>query len=1483
MRTCTLAVALSIICASARLDAEENAKTFRAGAFAIDVTPETLPVLVNGGMYSRTADKVVDRLHARCLVLDDGRGQIAIVVVDSCMMPRDLLDEAKQLASQTTGIPTKCMLISATHTHSAPAAMGALGTDVDEAYARFLPARIARGIQLAQQNLEPARIGWASAREPRNVYCRRYLMKEGTARTNPFSGKTDDRAQMNPGHNNPNKIKRTGPVDDEVSVLSVQSKDGRPIALLANYSTHYAGAPALSADYFGVFAQKIERLILPAVAKAGEGGEKAPPFVGIMSNGTSGDANCYDFTRGSRRKFDRFTVAEDTARAAHEAFQKIKYYDWVPIVMEEALLTLKVRMPGEDEIARARHLLQSDEGKKLRSIPAVYAREAVLLRQMPPTRELKLQAIRIGPLGITAIPNEVYGITGLTIKKQSPLAATFNIELANGAEGYIPPPDQHKLGGYTTWRARTSCLEEGAEPKIRAKILELLNKVAAQRQDERPVAASEKGTSGERQLPESARDRKSNEESTTNDVPDGAASRSPETPPKEPRKVPSPLSPVDSLNYLHVRPGMKVELAAAEPLVRDPVAFDWGPDGKLWVVEYLDYPTGIDGKGTGGGRVVFLEDTNDDGRYNKSTVFIDGLNFPTGIMAWRGGVLITAAPDILYAEDNDGDGKADVAKPLYTGFYEGNQQLRVNGLRWGLDNWIYCASGAHRGGYGEDSRIKSTKTGELVHVGSRDFRIRPDEGLIDPQSGPSQFGRNRDAWGNWFGCQNAKPMWHFVLAEHYLRRNPHVAYPDSKMLISDVPGQRPVFPKSRPGKFYHASQAGRFTSANSAMIYRDELLGEEFIGNSFVSEPVHNLVHREIVERNGVTFQSHKPKDEVQTEFLASEDTWFRPTTIRTGPDGALWVADMYREIIEHPRWVKDELKPIVDTRRGNDRGRIYRIYPEGARPRAVPRLDRLEAKELVAILESPSATLRDMAHIQIVTRKLDAAVEPLEKLVRSGKRPETRLQALCVLHGLDALTASSLGTGLVDVNPWVVREALRLCESAKGLNSAVGMDAEDPAVHLQLACLLGFVHTDRAAQRLADIALAHGDDPFTLAAAMSSLNDENLLPFAARLFDSDLFPSNAPSSALTAGTIATAVGLEQPEVVKLIAVACTQNPDVELGQLVTLQRALSRHNLKWKQFDDKNGTIRARVERALDVARSGAANADILTDPAWLADALKLIGTSPEPSDADLRLIASHLIPQSPARIQQAAVAALGAADKPNVPELLLVDWKSHGPQLRSEILDLLLSRGNWTLQLLAAIEKGNVAVADIDASRRQRLLTSKNTAIRTRARELLAAGTSANRVKVVAQYKPVLASLPSRNSARGKEIFVKRCSACHRVDNQGNQVGPDLAGLTDKSPDNFLVSILDPNRAVEPKYLSYTAVTDEGRIFQGMLADESGGSLTLLDAEGKQHVLLRRNLEQLQASGKSLMPEGMEKDIPPEGMADLLAYLQQALRATP
>lgn len=460
-------------------ESKPSAKQFRAGAFAIDISPLEFPVIINGGMTERTADKITDRLHARCLVLDDGTIQVALAVIDNCMVPRHLLDEAKEMASRATGIPTSRMLLSATHTHSAPSVHPCLGSDADAAYTRFLPAQIAKGIVAAHERLQPARIGWAFGRDEKNVACRHWLMKPGVAPTNPFGGTKDDVVMMHPGHNNPNAIIATGRPDPEIPVISLQTPDGQPLAIYSAYSLHYVGqTQPVSADYFALYCERMAEHL---------GADKTPGFMAALANATSGDMWLMDYTEPERRQYTMQGVADDVAAAAFEAYRRIEYFDWVPLAMEESLLEVGVRMPAADEVAAAEEFMKSFEGRKPKTVPEVYARETVLLSQMPPTRELKLQALRIGDLALGAIPNETNASTGLWLKKQSPVRRTFVVELANGCEGYIPPPELHPLGGYTCWRARTACLEPEAERKIRAGVLALLHKVDSQRRDEPSV------------------------------------------------------------------------------------------------------------------------------------------------------------------------------------------------------------------------------------------------------------------------------------------------------------------------------------------------------------------------------------------------------------------------------------------------------------------------------------------------------------------------------------------------------------------------------------------------------------------------------------------------------------------------------------------------------------------------------------------------------------------------------------------------------------------------------------------------------------------------------------------------------------------------------------------------------------------------------------------------------------------------------------
>lgn len=452
----------------------EEERRFLAGASVVDITPVNLPVRVNGGFLERTADRVHDRLNARCLILDDGSLEIAIVVVDTCMMPRSLIDRAKADAAVATGIRPEHMLVSATHAHSAPAAMGCLGSRQDEVYARWLPGRIARAISTAHERRVPARVGWGTIDRTDMTFCRRWVMRSDRLRSDPF-GRDDERAAMNPGYQNPDVVAPAGPVDPEISVLSVVADDGKPIGLLANFSMHYFGAPSLSADYFGRFAAVIAaRLGVDAASESDPEG-----LVAMLSQGTSGDSHWRNYGRpGVNRDIDEYTAAfAESVRTVHES---LTFHGWVPLGMAQSELTLDRRVPDAERLAWARTVTEGMDGEVPKSKEEVYALEQFHLRD-DPRAALILQALRVGDLGVTAIPNEVYGLTGLKIKSASPTVTTMNITLANGAEGYIPPAEHFPLGGYTTWPARTAGLEVGAEASIAEEVIGLLERVSGAR------------------------------------------------------------------------------------------------------------------------------------------------------------------------------------------------------------------------------------------------------------------------------------------------------------------------------------------------------------------------------------------------------------------------------------------------------------------------------------------------------------------------------------------------------------------------------------------------------------------------------------------------------------------------------------------------------------------------------------------------------------------------------------------------------------------------------------------------------------------------------------------------------------------------------------------------------------------------------------------------------------------------------------------
>jgi neutral ceramidase len=452
--------------------AQLPAKVFRAGAATSNVTPP-LGTSINGGMVDRRATHVHDELHARCLVLDDGTTRLAFAIVDSCMVPIDVIDGAKKIVAERTGIPATHVLVSATHTHSAPTAGPAFQSDSDPAYLAFLATRVADGIQRAANNLEPARIGWGVAEEPDHVFNRRWKLKPGAMPANPF-GQTTDGVKMNPGQGNPDLVEPAGPVDPQVWVVSVRSLEGRHIALLGNYSLHYVGGEspgAISADYYGMFAERVERLL--------EADRQDPPFVGMMSNGTSGNINNVNYALPApparQEPYEQMRlVADAVATKAAEAVASMIYHDWVPLSAKTATLTLGVRKPSADELTRARDLLAANPHPVQTQLEGIYAVETVDLAAYPDAVPITLQALHLGDLSIAAIPCETFVEIGLELKAFRKDHAHFTVSLANGYNGYLPTPKHHKLGGYETWRAKSSYLEVNASPKIVAELKALL-------------------------------------------------------------------------------------------------------------------------------------------------------------------------------------------------------------------------------------------------------------------------------------------------------------------------------------------------------------------------------------------------------------------------------------------------------------------------------------------------------------------------------------------------------------------------------------------------------------------------------------------------------------------------------------------------------------------------------------------------------------------------------------------------------------------------------------------------------------------------------------------------------------------------------------------------------------------------------------------------------------------------------------------------
>ncbi len=432
-----------------------------AGAAQIDVTPSWWPVIVNCFFLERQVSQVEQPIYAKALVLQQGGEKVAIVVADSCMMPRELIDQAKKMASATTGIPEARMMISATHTHMAPAAMSCLGSRVDEKYAAWLPGKIAEAITEANRRLVPARAGSFAVQDQEHTFVRQFFYRRDKKQLDPF-GERSVHANMHPGYENPDMTLPTGPKDPTLTVLAVETTSGRPLALLANYAMHYFNSKPISSDYFGEFARQFTQRI---------GG--GPDYVVMLSQGVSGDLMWMDYARPQQKDLTMESYTRGLVDSAEKAFRAIRYERTPRLRMTEVEEEYERRRPSAARLAWARKLMAGMEGREPANQPEVYAREQIHIEQQP-KRKLKLQVMAVGDLAIAAWPNEVFSISGLKLREHTGFPKLMNVTLANGAEGYIPPAELHPFGGYTTWPAKTASLETGAEARIVSRLEAML-------------------------------------------------------------------------------------------------------------------------------------------------------------------------------------------------------------------------------------------------------------------------------------------------------------------------------------------------------------------------------------------------------------------------------------------------------------------------------------------------------------------------------------------------------------------------------------------------------------------------------------------------------------------------------------------------------------------------------------------------------------------------------------------------------------------------------------------------------------------------------------------------------------------------------------------------------------------------------------------------------------------------------------------------
>ena len=971
-----------------------------------------------------------------------------------------------------------------------------------------------------------------------------------------------------------------------------------------------------------------------------------------------------------------------------------------------------------------------------------------------------------------------------------------------------------------------------------------------------------------------------------------------------------PYGQREALRTIRIDKGFRIESFAAEPLIKSPVAMDWDENGRIYVAEDTGYP--LDTRPIG--RIV-LEDTNRDGVPDRRTVFADHIVMPNSVMCWKGGVLVTAAPDVWFFKDTTGNGKADVREKVLTGFAFTNPQHMVNGPLYGPDNWIYLnhQGPVHTvvfqdqfGDRGSDIRFADGR-GPRLKMAPRSVRFRPDTHELEFLSGWSQYGQAFDEWGRHFTITNDSNGQYEVIAARYLQRNPSFLVPEVQQDVSTAENNK-VFPITRNPRFEILTDVGTLTSSCSITLpYLSGAFPTSFDRVACLAESAHNLVHCDVWSDEGASYSARRLEE--KAEFVASTDAWFRPVNMYIGPDGALYLIDYYRNTIEHPEWMAADTYHAGYLYNGQDRGRIYRIVPDSQKPLPLPkniRFGQAADAEIVQQLSSPNIWWRRTAQRLLVERHHDEAVPLLVHLLRDSPSPLGRVHALWTLDGLGKLDPNLVARALDDPVAGVRENAIRLAEpylaKAPELSRKLTQMAgdPDPKVRFQLLCTLGFLDSPEATAAENKLLADGVEDPWMQVAALSASASRALSYFefaVSRFADNETKGRRNFFRQVGAVIGMKADAREMRRRVTGAADGSRRNSDWWAGATLDgiaegirakgaeAKAALTQdRDLFLRMFERRPGPVahaavhllavlglpkdaaaKQAVERAERIA------ADRKADAALRADALDLLGLAK--SDRQTHLLESLVDPKEPDTVQIAAVRALNSVSGAKVGPSLLAKWNAMSAPVRAEATNTLLTGGSDRVRLLLeAVKSGDVQTWQLD-SYKPRLFMDPDPDVRQLARALFEQS-SAQREEVLKQYQAAL-NMPG-DASRGRETFTRVCTRCHALDGVGVAVGPNLGTVRNHPASELLVDIILPSKSIEQGYETYVVELASGDIVDGIMSAQTPATITLRQEQGRETVIARRDIKAMHVSKVSMMPEGLEKQISVGQMADLLTFLK-------